>query len=69
MKVTTTDTPSANTLGYPKLMAFEDVIVLMTSHGHGITLASPDRSIGYCGEVWSMGVFEDYTGTVTLENS
>ena len=69
MKVTTTYTPSVEALDYPKLMICGDrLIVLMISKGVGHMLQG-SYELGYSANDWDMDCFEDYTGTVTLENS
>ena len=70
MKVTTTNATSVKVLDYPKLMIGEQgTIVLMTKKSYGAALRSDHYDTGHVDDDWYMPAFEDYTGTITLENS
>ena len=71
MKITT-DSSTPKVRPYPKLMISTNLkqIVLMERHGRGSVLACGNSSSGhgYLSVNWVMTLFEDYEGTITLEN-
>lgn len=62
-----------DTIGFPKLMTWEGMVVLMTQldgdhTGRGVVVkAGGEHQVGYYCEYWGMG-FVDYTGTIELSN-
>lgn len=58
---------------FPKLMksTFSDTIVLMTSYGTGTVVMCEKgfHGIGHYSNIWDMSVFEDYDGSVVLQNA
>jgi hypothetical protein len=70
MKVTATD-GKRQELDFPKLMISKTSgdIVLFSEEGIGTVIKGDAGVIGdYCSS-WTFINFEDYTGTITLENS
>ena len=71
MKVTIKEPGPHNTdLPYPKLMRSirGSAIVLMTDESVGMELHDGARCVGRYLESWAMSCFEDFHGTVTIEN-
>jgi hypothetical protein len=71
MKSTKCDKGNAGELPYPKLMmgALGNV-VLMTSDKHGTVVHTEGYyEKGLTLACWQMDCFDDYSGTITLENS
>lgn len=73
MKSTTSNRPcQAQALPFPKLMKSKSdgLIVFFNSRDHGIVVGNPRGrwGVGSYSSSWNTGVFEDYEGSVCLEN-
>jgi len=60
-----------NVVEYPKLMhSYQGRVVLFTSHSTGVLLNEVGHNCGgYYSDDWCMAHFEDYDGSITLQNA
>ncbi len=69
MSIQSIEVEATKEINYPKLMKCKNLIVLMTSHGCGMTMNKRDaRRVGEYSDAWSMENFKDYNGEVKLKN-
>lgn len=72
MKITTTDSSTPKVRPYPKLMISTNLkqVVFMDQHGCGVVLhnGKSATTAGRYSASWPIATFEDYEGTITLEN-
>jgi len=59
-----------NAVEYPKLMhSYQGRVVLFTSHETGVLLNEVGiHGLGHYSDEWRMAHFEDYDGSITLQN-
>ena len=64
--------PSRSRQTYPKLMTSQvcpDAVVLFTTQSEGMVVVGSSRYfLGEYSKTWNMNKFNDYNGSVTLEN-